>query len=99
MGLEASLSAQLGRVEPYLRYELLRATFESRLVLPGANHPDATQTEDGNVIFVEPGDRIPAFPMHSAQLGADVKPVDELSLGASVRLVSSSTIGATRPIC
>jgi outer membrane receptor protein involved in Fe transport len=89
LGLEASLSARLGRVEPYLRYELLRATFESRLVLPGANHPDATVTEDGNVIVVEPGDRIPAFPMHSAQLGADVKPVDELSFGASVRLASS----------
>jgi outer membrane receptor protein involved in Fe transport len=88
-GVDASLSARLGRVEPYLRYELLRATFESHLLLPGAHHPDATQTEDGNVIIVEPGDRIPAFPMHSLRLGADVKPVAQLSLGASVNLVSS----------
>lgn len=89
IGLELALSARLGRVEPYLRYELLRATFESSLVLPGANHPEATATEDGNVIFVEPGDRIPAFPLHSARLGADVKPFEELSLGASVNLASS----------
>jgi iron complex outermembrane receptor protein len=88
-GLEASVSARLGKVEPYLRYELLRATFESPLVLPGAHHPDATETAEGNVIFVEPGDRIPAFPMHSARLGVDVKPSLELSLGASLNLVSS----------
>jgi outer membrane receptor protein involved in Fe transport len=88
-GLEAALSARFGRVEPYLRYELLRATFESSLVLPGDNHPNATETEEGNVILVEPGDRIPALPVHSARLGADVKPLDALSLGASAQLVSS----------
>jgi iron complex outermembrane recepter protein len=88
-GVEATLSARLGRVQPYLRYQLLRATFESRLVLPGTNHPEATETEDGAVLFIEPGDRIPAFPMHSARLGTRLQPLDELWLDASVQVVSS----------
>ncbi len=88
-GLEVSVSARLANVEPYLRYQLLRATFESRLVLPGDSHPDAAATAEGNVIFVEPGDRLPGLPVHAARLGADVKPVDELSVGAWLNLNSS----------
>jgi outer membrane receptor protein involved in Fe transport len=89
VGLEAGLSARLGSFEPYVRYELLRATFESNLVLPGVNHPNATASDEGPVIFVQPGDRIPTFPMHSARLGALLEPLDALSLGASVHLTSS----------
>jgi iron complex outermembrane receptor protein len=88
-GLEASLSARLGSVESYLRYQLLRATFESSLLLPGANHPDATATPEGDVIPVEPGDRIPGLPMHSARIGADVQPIARLSVGAWLALNSS----------
>ncbi|HKO93349.1 MAG TPA: TonB-dependent receptor, partial [Polyangiaceae bacterium] len=88
-GLEASVTARLGRVEPYLHYQLLRATFESALVLPGDNHPSATPTPEGDVIFVEPGDRIPGLPMHTARLGVDVKALDDLSIGAWLNLESS----------
>jgi outer membrane receptor protein involved in Fe transport len=89
MGLEATVSARLGGVDAYLRYQLLRATFESSLLLPGANHPDATATPEGAVISVEPGDRIPGLPMHSARLGADVLPIARLSVGAWIALNSS----------
>lgn len=89
MGLEASLSARFGRLDAYLRYQLLRATFESSLLLPGANHPNATPTPDGNVIAVEPGDHIPGLPMHSARAGADVEPFAGASLGAWITLDSS----------
>ncbi|MEO8177902.1 MAG: TonB-dependent receptor [Deltaproteobacteria bacterium] len=88
-GLEASISARLGKVEPYLNYQLLLATFESSLVLPGDHHPEATETADGSVISVEPGDRMPGVPVHSARLGADVKPLEQLSLGAWLNLNSS----------
>jgi iron complex outermembrane receptor protein len=88
-GLEASLSARRGSVETYLRYQLLRATFESSLLLPGANHPGATVTPEGGVIPVEPGDRIPGLPTHSAQLGADVQPIARLSVGGWLALSSS----------
>jgi iron complex outermembrane receptor protein len=88
-GVELALSARLGLVRPYLRYQLLRATFESSLVLPGANHPDAVSTPEGDVIIVSPGDRIPTLPMHSGRLGADVDPIPGLSAGAWLSLSSS----------
>jgi iron complex outermembrane recepter protein len=88
-GVEATFSARLGKLEAYLRYQLLRATFESSLLLPGANHPDATPTPEGNVIPVEPGDRIPGLPKHSLRVGADVTPIASLSVGAWVNLDSS----------
>ena len=88
-GIEASMSARLGRVDAYLQYQLLRATFESSLLLPGANHPDATTTPEGDVIPVEPGDRIPSLPMCSLRVGADVEPVARLSVGAWINLDSS----------
>ncbi len=88
-GVEATLSARLGKLETYLRYQLLRATFESSLLLPGANHPDATATPEGDVIAVEPGDRIPGLPKHSLRVGADVTPIAGLSVGAWVNLDSS----------
>jgi outer membrane receptor protein involved in Fe transport len=88
-GLETTLSARLGPLDAYLRYQLLRATFESSLLLPGANNPDATRTPEGDVIPVEPGDRIPGLPMHSVRVGADVRPFARLSVGAWVNLESS----------
>jgi iron complex outermembrane recepter protein len=88
-GLEATLSAQIRKVSAYVRYQLLRATFESSLLLPGANHPGATTTPEGDVIPVEPGDRIPGLPMHSLRVGADVTPFAGLSVGGWVNLDSS----------
>jgi iron complex outermembrane recepter protein len=88
-GLEATFSAHLGKLDVDLRYQLLSATFESSLLLPGANHPGAMATTEGEVIPVEPGDRIPGLPMHALRLGADVTPVPALSVGASLNLDSS----------
>jgi outer membrane receptor protein involved in Fe transport len=88
-GIELALSARLGPFRPYLRYQLLRATFESSLILPGANHPDALSTPEGDVIIVSPGDRIPTLPMHSGRLGAEVDPIPGLSAGAWLVLSSS----------
>jgi iron complex outermembrane receptor protein len=89
VGLEASVSAHYGQLDAYLRYQLLRATFESSLLLPGANHPNATSTPNGDVISVDPGDRIPGLPMHSARAGGDFEPNDRLSFGAWITLDSS----------
>jgi outer membrane receptor protein involved in Fe transport len=88
-GLEATFSARLGRLDAYLGYQFLRATFESSLLLPGANHPDATTTPEGDVIAVEPGDRIPGLPQHALRVGADLEPLDGLAIGAWVNASSS----------
>lgn len=88
-GLEATFSARLGELDAYLHYQFLRATFESSLLLPGANHPDATTTPEGDVIAVEAGDRIPGLPAHALRVGADIEPFARLSVGAWINLNSS----------
>jgi outer membrane receptor protein involved in Fe transport len=88
-GLETTFSARLGQLDAYLRYQFLRATFESSLLLPGANNPEATTTPEGDVIPVEPGDRIPGLPAHALRVGADITPLARLSVGAWVNLDSS----------
>lgn len=88
-GLESTASARIGRLHAHLRYQFLRATFESSLLLPGANHPEATATAEGDVIAVDPGDRIPGLPVHALRVGADVEPFARLSVGAWVNLSSS----------
>jgi outer membrane receptor protein involved in Fe transport len=88
-GVEAALSIGLGAFEPYASYQLLRASFESELVLPGANHPDAIDTPEGGVIQVEPGDHLPGLPMHSARVGSTVTPVTELSFDVWAEINSS----------
>ena len=88
-GLESTISAKLGRVDAHLRYQFLRATFESSLLLPGANHPEATTTPEGDVIAVEAGDRIPGLPAHALRVGADIEPFARVSLGAWANVTSS----------
>jgi len=88
-GVEATFSARIGELDTYLRYQFLRATFESSLLLPGANNPDAMTTPEGDVIAVEPGDLIPGLPQHALRVGADIEPVQRLAVGAWVNLTSS----------
>lgn len=91
-GLELAGSGDAGPLRWYASYALLRATFESELELPGGAHPLA-ETQDnaepapddgddaGGVIEVEPGDRIPGLPVHSAKAGVFVSPIEALELG------------------
>jgi outer membrane receptor protein involved in Fe transport len=84
VGVELSLSGDLAPLSWYASYGLLRATFESRLELPGAAHPLA-QTAGGDdesgVIAVRPGDRMPGLPTHAAKAGAFVALVPRLEVG------------------
>lgn len=90
LGGEASVAGTVGKVRAFANYQLLRATFEEHLLLPGANNPRAVSSSPGErVIAVEPGDRIPGMPVHSAKLGLAVEPVKRLVLGVSSLLTSS----------
>ena len=67
-GLDLEVTANIDRLGWYFSYGLIRATFESPLVLssnPGVN--DAAD-ENGDIL-VEPGDRLPGIPTHSVKLG------------------------------
>lgn len=84
MGLEANLSGQLGPVDFYFGYGLLRATFENALTLPNNLASDDDDDEgDGAEAeqHVRAGDRIPNLPRHSAKAGVRVWLTDGLQVG------------------
>jgi iron complex outermembrane recepter protein len=86
VGVEVAAEGNAGPLRWHAGYALLRATFESELELPGGAHPRAVSVgddEEDAVIAVEPGDRIPGLPVHSAKLGVDVRPLPDLELGVS----------------
>jgi iron complex outermembrane receptor protein len=89
LGAELGADLSYGALDAFARYTLLRATFESKLVLPGADHPRArTDALGRRVIDVAPGDHIPGVPAHRAKLGAHVRVLDGLRIGAEAQLVS-----------
>jgi iron complex outermembrane recepter protein len=79
LGLEADVSARAGIVTLFASYAYLRATFESRLRLPSAAHPDATR----GALSVESGDRIPGLPVHTAKAGVGVSPTQRWHVAVS----------------
>jgi iron complex outermembrane recepter protein len=102
VGLEVGVNGRTGPVRMFASYTLLRATFESALVLPGAANPEARpaddatagapdndEDEEGGVIDVEKGDRIPGLPTHSLKAGIAVSPLRQLELGLSAIVQSS----------
>jgi outer membrane receptor protein involved in Fe transport len=90
LGGEASVGGTVGMVRAFANYQLLRATFEDRLTLPGLNNPNAVPGPRGDpVIVVEPGDSIPGMPVHTAKVGVAVEPAKGLTLGLSSIMTSS----------
>ena len=85
LGLELALAGQAGPLRWRTSYSLLRATFESRLQLPGGAHPDAQGAgdADGAVLDVAPGDRMPGLPAHNVKAGVDLEIAPGLELGIS----------------
>jgi outer membrane receptor protein involved in Fe transport len=78
-------------VRAFANYQLLRATFEDHLLLPGPNHPNAVSGPAGEpVISIEPGDRIPGLPLHTAKIGVSVEPKKGFTLALSSIMSSSS---------
>jgi iron complex outermembrane receptor protein len=89
-GLEASVDGGAGMLRFFLGYQLLRATFEDALTLPGPNHPLARVDASGSrVLDVKPGARLPGLPAHALTLGFRLEPIEGLSLGPDARLYSA----------
>jgi iron complex outermembrane receptor protein len=82
-GVEASLSgvAFEKRLNWYVNYSFLDATYLSDFTENSANHPDANA--DG-LIEVHKGDRIPSLPRNSFKLGGDFAIWRGLSIGGDV---------------
>lgn len=77
VGLELAANANLGVVEAFASYTLMRATFETALLLPAWE-------EDGDEVLVEKGNRMPGIPTHSLKAGVTAHPWPAWALGMTL---------------
>ena len=88
LGFESAFNGSVGKLDWFLAYSYLEATFEDDFEVLSPNHP----FEDDGEIDVESGDRIPGLPKHSLKLGADFHISEKLSVGFDVRYNSNQTL-------
>ena len=86
-GLELDADWKFRRVTTGLGYTLLDATYQSRETLSGGSN--SSGGSDG-VIAVQPGDRIPLAPRHSAKAFVDLHVTTRLTFDAGMVAVSNS---------
>jgi outer membrane receptor protein involved in Fe transport len=67
-GVDIELSGTAERFRWYASYGLVRATFQSSLLLPGDEEINDAAGGEGSLL-VEPGDRLPGIPVHSLKAG------------------------------
>lgn len=89
-GVELSVSQRWSRLQWYLEYSLVKATFEDSFIINSPNHPvfedDAAAPAiagDGK-LRVASGATLPGIPEHQANLGLDFMLGDDFSIGADV---------------
>jgi iron complex outermembrane receptor protein len=85
-GIEAGLSYQRDRWNFFANYTYVQAIFLSPLILSSPNNPYA---DANGLIYVAPGDRIPAVPDYRAKAGVDYKITDAWKLGADINMIGS----------
>ena len=68
VGLDLEVTGGGDPLRWYLSYGVVKATFESPLVLPSNEEVNDAANENGE-ISVQPGDRLPGIPTHSLKVG------------------------------
>jgi iron complex outermembrane receptor protein len=86
-GADLRLTYQSAKVNAYLQYSYLKATFRSALLEPSPANP--FQDENGN-IQVSVGDELPLIPKTRVKLGADVVLLPHWSVGGTLSYVGPS---------
>ena len=71
LGLDVEVSGSVALVGWFASYGLVEATFESPLTLPSDVAVNDAASDTG-AIAVDPGDRLPGIPRHSAKAGVSV---------------------------
>ena len=86
LGFEGMLEGATGKIDWFIAYTYLEATFEDEFdAVSSSNHPFSAENESGDrVIKVSPGDRIPGLPEHSLKMGADYLLFERLDVGFDV---------------
>ncbi|MBV8341707.1 MAG: TonB-dependent receptor [Gammaproteobacteria bacterium] len=86
-GIEASVGRRAGPWSAFLDYGLVRATFESALLVPSPSNPYRDARGD---IQVAPGDRLPGIPEHRLKLGIDYQATAAWTVGTTIAVVGSA---------
>jgi iron complex outermembrane receptor protein len=86
-GADLGLTYQTAKVNAYLQYSYLKATFRSPLLEPSPANP--FQDENGN-IQVSIGDELPLIPKSRVKLGADIAVLPHWSVGGTLSYVGPS---------
>lgn len=89
-GFESSLRGSWGKLDGFLAYSYIEATFETPFEALSPNHPFAS--EDEGTISVRPGDRIPGVPAHHLKFGVEYRFGDRFSVGADVLYNSGQSL-------
>jgi outer membrane receptor protein involved in Fe transport len=87
-GLELSLAADYKTYSWFVNYSWIDATFQDSFEVSSPNNPVAISSGDDE-FTVSSGDKIPSIPAHTLKLGADWKPVQDLSIGFNALYNSS----------
>jgi outer membrane receptor protein involved in Fe transport len=86
-GLDLAFGGREGGFHWKLAYSYVEATFQSTFVVNATSN--STQDANGNIV-VQPGDRLPLVPLHTARLVLDYDFNYNLNVGANVIFTSSS---------
>ena len=85
-GVEAAITYNSSRWNVSASYSFIDATFLDAITLSSPNNPLA---DAGGLIFVQPGNRLPAIPQHRVKLGAEYKVTPEWKAGVNLIAASS----------
>lgn len=94
MGIDAGIYGKVNFIERAINwsvnYAYLEATYRDSFTILSANHPLAEEDDPMTHEFmVEPGDRIPGIPQHSAKAALDVNLTQHVRIGTEVIYHSS----------
>ena len=94
LGFEGMLEGSTGKIDWFIAYTYLEATFEDEFdAVSSSNHSFSAVNESGDrVIKVSPGDRIPGLPEHSLKMGADYLLFERLDVGFDVLYNSNQVL-------
>lgn len=81
VGMELGLNGVRDRLNWFLNYSFVQATFETAFAATSPNHPFADGDDE---IQVSSGDRIPGIPAHSLKLGAEYAFTPKLTIGGDM---------------
>ena len=84
-GVDAGLKFHMGRLQAYVNYSFIDATFQNALTLTSENNPLADPNGD---IQVRPGNRLPGIPRHTFKLGVDYGVTENWLVGFSMKVAS-----------